>query len=31
LTNTGDTTLRYLVIERKYEPTPGSGKETGQK
>jgi quercetin dioxygenase-like cupin family protein len=23
LTNTGDTTLRYLVIERKYEPVPG--------
>jgi len=23
LTNTGDTTLRYLVIEKKYEPVPG--------
>lgn len=22
LTNTGDTTLRYLVVERKYEPVP---------
>ena len=24
LTNTGDTTLRYLVVERKYEPVPGA-------
>jgi hypothetical protein len=31
LTNTGDTTLRYLVIERKYEPVPGGGEETGPK
>lgn len=24
LTNTGDTPLRYLVVERKYEPVPGA-------
>lgn len=22
--NTGDTTIRYLVVERKYEPAPGA-------
>jgi quercetin dioxygenase-like cupin family protein len=27
LTNIGDTSLRYLIIERKYEPVPGSGAE----
>ena len=32
LTNTGDTTLRYLVIERKYEPVPGGdAKQTAGK
>ena len=30
LTNKGDTTLRYLVVERKYEPLPGAG-ETASK
>jgi len=28
LTNTGDTTLRYLIIERKYEPVPGGTEQT---
>lgn len=27
LTNTGDTTLRFLVIERKYEPPPNAAAE----
>jgi quercetin dioxygenase-like cupin family protein len=31
LTNTGDTTLRYLIIERKYEPVPsGMGQTAGK-
>ena len=28
LINTGDTTLRYLIIERKYEPVPGGNEQT---
>jgi quercetin dioxygenase-like cupin family protein len=27
LINTGDTTLRYLIIERKYEPVPGGNEK----
>ncbi len=30
LTNTGDTTLRYLVVERKYEPVPGAEQTAGK-
>ncbi len=30
LTNTGDTTLRYLVVERKYEPVPGAGQSVAK-
>nr|WP_294529763.1 cupin domain-containing protein [uncultured Rhodopila sp.] len=30
LTNTGDTTLRYLVVERKYEPVPGAEAGAGK-
>ena len=30
LTNTGDTTLRYLVIERKYEPVPSAEQAAGK-
>ena len=31
LTNTGDTPLRYLVIERKYEQVPGGDQESDRK
>nr|WP_294554013.1 hypothetical protein [uncultured Rhodopila sp.] len=30
LTNTGETTLRYLVIEKKYELVPGAGQSAGK-
>jgi len=30
LTNVGDTTLRYLVVERKYEPVPSLEQTTGK-
>ena len=30
LTNTGDTTLRFLVVERKYEPVPKAGQTAGK-
>ena len=31
LTNTGETTLRYLIIERKYEPVQGTAQTAGNK
>lgn len=30
LTNTGDTTLRYLVVERKYEAVPAAEQTAGK-
>ncbi len=30
MTNTGDTTLRYLLVERKYEPIPDVEASTGK-
>ena len=31
LTNIGDTTLRYLIIERKYEPVQGAEQTAGNR
>jgi quercetin dioxygenase-like cupin family protein len=31
LTNVGDTPLRYLVVERKYEPVPDNVEQTARK